>query len=199
MAAGTKYNLSAEYKPEELYRVETGVRKSGPWKLDITNLTVGSTLPAFTPVQADLKVRTIVPVRNLQVVEAYTTGDTALSIKVKKGSLAYVGMFIGSGKKGAKVTAIDKSNKDYDALTIAAAFGENIAKDAILFEATAAGGTSKKNTANFVLYDEKKVEDDGPVLCTLLMQAYEVKIPKLHMPIHELDMEGLTDRFQFEY
>ena len=199
MAAGTKYNLTPEYKPEELYRVETGVRKSGPWKLDITNLVVGSVLPVFTPIQADLKKRTIVPVRNFRVVETYTTGESALSIKVAKGSLAYVGMFIGSGKKGAEVESIDKSNKGFDVLNIKAVFGENIAKDAVLFEATAVGGTVKKNTSNFVLFDEKKVEDDGPVLCTLLMQAYEIKEPKLSMPIHELDKEGLTSRFQFEY
>lgn len=199
MAAGTKYNLTPEYKPEELYRVETGVRKSGPWKLDITNLVVGSVLPVFTPIQADLKKRTIVPVRNFRVVEAYTTGDSALSIKVAKGSLAYVGMFIGSGEKGAEVKSIDKSNKGFDVLNIKAAFGENIAKDEVLFEATAVGGTVKKNTSNFVLFDEKKVEDDGPVLCTLLMQAYEIKESKLSMPIHELDKEGLTSRFQFEY
>ena len=199
MAAGTHYNLTPEYKPEEVYRVESGVRKSGPWKLDITNLVVGSTLPVFTPVQADLKKRTVVPVRNVKVVEAYTTGESALSIKVAKNSLSYVGMFVGSGKKGAKVTAIDKSNKDYDVLTIESAFGENIAKDAVLFEATAVGGTAKKNTANFVLYDAKKVESDGVVLCTLLMQAYEVKESKLILPIHDLDKVGLTSRFQFEY
>lgn len=199
MAAGTHYNLPPEYKPEEFYRVESGVRKSGPWKLDITNLIAGSTLPVFTPVQADLKKRTVVPVRNVRVVEAYTTGESALSIKIAKNSLVYMGMFIGSGKKGAKVTAIDKSNKDYDVLTIEAAFGENIAKDAVLFESTAVGGTVKKNTANFVLFDEKKVESDGPVLVTLLMQAYEVKEPKLQLPIHEQDKEGLTSRFQFEY
>lgn len=199
MAAGQKFNLKPEYKQEEFYRVDTGVRKSGPWKLDIANLVVGSVLPVFTPVQADLKKRTIVPVRNMKVVEAYATGESALSIKIAKGSLAYIGMFVGSGKKGAEVTAIDKSNANYDVLTIKAAFGENIAKDAILFEATAVAGTAKKNTANFVLFDEKKVEDDGPVLCTLLMQAYEIKEPKLPMPIHELDKEGLTDRFQFEY
>lgn len=45
----------------------------------------------------------------------------------------------------------------------------------------------------------KKVESDGAVLCTLLMQAYEIKEPKLYMPIHELDKAGLTCRFQFEY
>ena len=199
MAAGTKYNLPPDYKPEELYRVESGVRKSGPWKLDTTNLTAGSMLPPFTPVEADLKARTIVPVRNVKVVEAYITGDTAKTIKIAKGSLVYAGMFLGSGTKGTKVTAIDTSGKDYDTLTIDAAFGEDIAKDAVLFEATAAGGTKKKNTANFVLYESKKVETDGPVLCTLLMQAYEIKEPKLYLPIHELDKAGLTCRFQFEY
>ncbi|QUT76862.1 Head fiber protein [Bacteroides salyersiae] len=199
MAAGTHYDLKPDYKLEEFYRVETGVRKSGPWKLDIANLTVGSFLPVFTPVQADLVKRTIVPVRNVKVVEAYTTGVDALSIKIAKESLAYVGMFIGSGKKGAKITAIDKDNKGYDILSIEAAFGENIAKNAVLFEATAVAGTVKKNTANFVLYDAKKVESDGAVLCTLLMQAYEVKESKLVLPIHELDKVGLTSRFQFEY
>mgnify|MGYP001108816010 FL=1 len=84
-------------------------------------------------------------------------------------------------------------------MTIKAIFGEAIEKDAVLFEATAVGGTVKKNTANFVMYDEKKVESDGAVLCTLLMQAYEVKESKLPMPIHELDKVGLTSRFQFEY
>ena len=199
MAAGTHYDLKPDYKPEEFYRVETGVRKSGPWKLDIANLVVGSFLPVFTPVQADSVKRTLIPVRNVKVVEAYTTGADALSIKIAKESLAYVGMFIGSGKKGAKVVAIDKTNKGYDVLTIDAAFGENIAKDAVLFEATAVAGTVKKNTANFVLYDAKKVENDGAVLCTLLMQAYEVKERKLVLPIHELDKVGLTSRFQFEY
>ena len=199
MAAGTHYDLKPDYKPEEFYRVETGVRKSGPWKLDIANLVVASFLPVFTPVQADSEKRTLIPVRNVKVVEAYTTGADALSIKIAKESLAYVGMFIGSGKKGAKVVAIDKTNKGYDVLTIEAAFGENIAKDAVLFEATAVAGTVKKNTANFVLYDAKKVENDGAVLCTLLMQAYEVKERKLVLPIHELDKVGLTSRFQFEY
>lgn len=198
MAAGTHYDLKPDYKPEEFYRVETGVRKSGPWKLDISKLVVGSFLPVFTPVQADLKKRTLVPVRNVKVVEAYTTGADALTIKVAKDSLAYQGMFIGSGKKGAEVASIDKSNKAYDVLTIKAAFGENITKEAILFEATAVDGTKKKNTANFVLFAPIKVEE-GAVLPTLLMQAYEVKESKLVLPIHELDKVGLTSRFQFEY
>lgn len=196
MAAGTKYNIPPEYKPEELYRVESGVRKSGPWKLDTTNLIVGTVLPVFTPVEADLKNRTIVPVRNIQLYEAATATSTV--IKIKKSPLVYVGMFLGDGTKGMTVKAVDFTNKDYDTVTLEAATGVELEKGAVLFEATAAGGTKKKNTANFVLYDAKKVED-GIVLCTLLMQAYEVKEPKLHVPVHELDKIGLTCRFQFEY
>ena len=199
MASGTRYNLTPDYEPQEFYRVESGKRKSGPYKLDITNLVVGSFLPVFTPVQVDLVKHTLVPVRNVKVVEAYTTGADALSIKIAKKSLAYAGMFIGSGKKGAEVSAIDKSNDTYDVLTIKTAFGESIAKDTILFESKSVDGTEKKNTANFVLYDSKKVEDDGSVLCTLLMQAYEIKESKLILPIHDLDKTGLTSRFQFEY
>lgn len=198
MAAGTKYNLKAEYVPKEIYRVETGVRKSGPWKLDITNLVVGSYLPVFTPVFADLKKRTLVPVRNIEIAEKATSGS-ATKIKIKKGSLVYAGMHIGNGSKGATVNSIDKSNAAYDELTLAADLGANAEAGEVWFEATAVGGTKKKNTANFVLYTKIKVEDDGPVLPTLLMQAYEVKIPKLPLPIHPLDMEGLTSRFQFEY
>lgn len=198
MAAGTKYNLKAEYVPEEIYRVETGVRKSGPWKLDISNLVVGSYLPVFTPVVADLKKHTLVPVRNVEIAEKATSGS-ATKIKIKKGSLAYAGMYIGNGSKGATVNSIDKSNPAYDELTLAADLGANAEVGEVWFEATAAGGTKKKHTANFVLYTKIKVEDDAPVLPTLLMQAYEVKIPKLPLPIHKLDMEGLTSRFQFEY
>lgn len=198
MAAGTTYNLTPDYQPREFYRVETGVRKSGPWKLNTENLVDGSFLPPFTPVEANLKTRVVTVVRNVKVVEAYTNGESALSIKIAKNSLAYVGMYIGNGTKGATVSAIDKSNENYDVLTIAAAFGANIAAGKILFEATAAGGTSKKNKANFVLYDRKKVEAGKIVPVTLLMQAYEVKEDKLILPIHDLDKEGLTSRFQFE-
>lgn len=199
MAAGTHYNLTPEKELREFYRVETGVRKSGPYRLDITNLVVGSTLPVFTPVEVDMKRHIVTAVRNVRVVEKYTTTEAKLSIKIAKKSLAYVGMFIGNGTSGAKVTAIEKSNTDYDTLTIEAAFGADIAVDCVLFEATAVGGTKKKNTSNFVLYDAKKIEDDGSVLTTLLMQAYEIKESKLILPIHSLDKEGLTSRFQFDY
>lgn len=197
MAAGTHYNLTPEKELQEFYRVESGVRKSGPYKLDITNLVVGSKLPVFTPVEVDMVKHTVTAVRNVKIVEKYTNGDT--SIKAAKKSLAYVGMFIGNGEHGAEVSSVDKTNANHDVLTIGESFGANIAVNEKLFEATTVDGTKKKNTANFVLYDAKKIEDDGAVLVTLLMQAYEIKESKLILPIHDLDKEGLTSRFQFDY
>ena len=56
MAAGFKYNLEPEVEQEERYDVETGRRRRGPYKLDTTNLVVGSYLPSFTPIAADLVI-----------------------------------------------------------------------------------------------------------------------------------------------
>ncbi|MBS5979423.1 MAG: hypothetical protein KIB51_06755 [Dysgonomonas mossii] len=197
MSAGTKYDLTPPNEKSEFYRVESGIRKSGPWRLNITNLVVGSYLPVFTPVYADLKTREVFPVRNVKVVEAATA--TATDIKIAKNSLAYVGMFLGTGSKGAEVSAIDRTNKDYDLISVAVTIGAALKVGDVLFEATAVGGTTKKHKSNFVLYGRIKVENDGPVLPTLLMQAYEIKESKLILPFHDQDKEALTSRFQFDY
>lgn len=196
MSAGFKYDLVPAVEMEERYDVQTGIRRRGPYKLDTSNLVEGSFLPVFTPVYADLKKKFAYPVRNVQVIEAYATGADALSIKVTKNSLAYVGMFVGNGKKGAKVTAIDKSNKEYDVLTIEAAFGENIAKDAVLFEAKAVAGTEQKYIANSALYNRTKVED-GIVIVTLLRTAAEIEPDKLVMPFSANDKTNLKGWFEF--
>lgn len=197
MSAGTKYNLTPPEEVAEFYRVDSGIRKSGPWRLNVTNLTIGSFLPVFTPVYADLKTREVFPVRNVKVIEAATA--TATEIKIQKNSLAYVGMFLGDGSKGGEVASIDKTNKDFDLITVAATIGAALTVGQVLFEATAVGGTTKKHKSNFVLYGRIKVEADGPVLPTLLMQAYEIKEHKLILPFHDQDKEALTSRFQFDY
>ena len=181
---------------EERYDVQTGIRRRGPFKLDTQNLVVGSFLPGFTPICADLKNKFAYVVINVEVVEAYATGDAALSIKVAKNSLAYVGMFIGSGTKGAEVTAIDKTNKVYDVLTIKAAFGENIAKDAVLFEAVAVDGLKQKHVANSALYNRIKVED-GITLVSLLRTAAEIEPSKLVMPFSKNDKANTKGWFEF--
>lgn len=196
MSAGFKYNLDPSVEQEERYDVQTGIRRRGPFKLDKTNLVVGSFLPGFTPIFADLKDKFAYAVINVTVVEAYTTGDTAVSIKVAKNSLAYVGMFLGSGTKGAEVSAVDKTNKDYDVLTIKTAFGENLAKDAVLFEAAAIDGLKQKRIANSALYNRTKVEE-GITLVSLLRTAAEIEPSKLVMPFSENDKVNMKGWFEF--
>jgi hypothetical protein len=195
MSAGFTYNLTPEPSVEERYDVQSGVRRRGVYKLDTTNLNVGDYLPSFTPIAANLNTKICVPVRNVKVIEAYATGAEALTIKIAKNSLSYAGMFIGNGSKGAQVSAIDKSNADYDVLTIAAAFGANIAKDAVLFEAAAVSGTTPKNVANSALFERKKIES-GINLIALLMRAFEIEPDKLVIPFSDKDKANLP-HFQF--
>lgn len=117
MAAGFKYNLEPEVEQEERYDVETGRRRRGPYKLDTTNLVVGSYLPSFTPIAADLVKKTSQVAIRVEVYEKFTTGSNT-TLKIKKRSLAYKGMHLGNGAHGATINAIDKADKAFDKLTV---------------------------------------------------------------------------------
>lgn len=195
MSAGFHYDVNPSAVQEEICDVRTLHHKAGPYKLVDESLTKGMVLPRFTPVQADLSNRTCVVVKNVKVLE--DADAEATEIKVAKDSLVVVGMVLGTGKKGATVSAIDKTESAYDKITLAAAFGEKVTAGQVLFEASAAGGTKPKNTANFVIYEQTRI-DDGITLVALIMQAYEIQEEKLTLPFSDADKEGLTSRFQFE-
>ena len=190
------YDLNPVVENEERYAVRTGERRIGIYVLDKTNLPLNAVIPTFAPICADLKYKTCQLVRNMSVYEAYVTGDTALTIKVNKGSFPYSGMFIGNGTKGATVSSVDTSNIAYDVLTIAAAFGANLAAGDVLFEATAAGGTKQKYIANSALYTRKKITED---ICdiTLLRTAAEIEPDKLAIPFSASDKSNMAGWFQF--
>lgn len=194
MAAGFKYNIEPEPSIEERYDVSTGVRRRGPYKLDTTNLVAGSYLPSFTPIAADLVKKTAQVAIRVEVYEKFTTGSNT-TMKIKKNSLAYVGMHIGDGSHGATINAIDKSDKAFDKLTLAADFGATLQAGVVLFEATAVNGTTPKVVANSALYERKLVENDI-ALVALLMRAFEIEPAKLAMPFHAKDKEKLP-YFQF--
>lgn len=197
MPAGLHYNLEQIEKPTpEMCRIETIYRYSGGFNLVLTNLTGVKTIPPLTPLVLDFKKRQATVVINVEVAEKYTT-DT--SMKVKKNSLAYVGMFIGDGTNGAKVNKIDKTNADYDTLTLAAAFGSSVTVEAgtVLFEAKAQDGTEPKATATALNYATTKVEEGATV--TAIGRAYEIRPTKLIVPISEKDKASLGDRFMFTY
>lgn len=182
MSAGFKYNIEPEPSIEERYDVSTGVRRRGPYKLDTANLVAGSFLPSFTPIAADLVKKTAQVAIRVEVYEKFTTGSNT-TLKIKKNSLAYVGMHIGDGSHGATINAIDKSDKAFDKLTLAADFGATVNAGTVLFEATAVNGTTPKVVANSALYGRVQVEE-GIVLVALLMRAFEIEPTKLAMPFH---------------
>lgn len=194
MSAGFKYNIEPEPSIEERYDVSTGVRRRGPYKLETTNLVAGSFLPSFTPIAADLVKKTAQVAIRVEVYEKFTTGSNT-TLKIKKNSLAYVGMHLGNGSHGATINAIDKSDKDFDKLTLAADFGATVNAGTVLFEATAVNGNTPKVVANSALYERKQI-DEGPVLVALLMRAFEIEPTKLAMPFHAKDKENLP-HFQF--
>lgn len=197
MPAGLHYNLEQIEKPTpEMCRIETIYRYSGGFNLVLTNLTGVKTIPPLTPLVLDFKKRQATVVINVEVAEKYTTGT---SMKVKKNSLVYVGMFIGDGTNGAKVNKIDKANADYDTLTLAAAFGSSVTVEAgtVLFEAKAQDGTEPKATATALNYATTKVEEGATV--TAIGRAYEIRPTKLIVPISEKDKASLGDRFMFTY
>lgn len=192
MSAGFKYNITPEPSIEERYDVETGRRRRGPYKLDTTNLPVGEHLPVFTPIAADLVKKTAEVAIRVEVAEKYESGT---NLKVKKHSLAYAGMNIGNGAKGATVNAINKQNANYDVLTLSAAFGATLEDGTVLYEATDNTGSTPKVIANSALCNLTKIEK-GIVLVTLLMKAFEIEPTKLVMPFSDIDKANMP-HFQF--
>ena len=196
MPAGFKFNLNpVEGVMPEMCRFETVYRLSGGFNLDIANLSGVDAIPPLTPLVVDFKTRKAVAVINVTVAEDITAGST--SLKVKKGSLAYVGMHLGNGSNGGTIVAIDKSNADYDAITLEASPTLAAVKDAVLFETTASGGKNVKATANFLNYAWTKVEAGATV--TAIGQAFEIRPSRLLAPISEKDKETLGARFMFTY
>nr|DAE15636.1 MAG TPA: Head fiber protein [Siphoviridae sp. ct2ZW1]DAO46396.1 MAG TPA: Head fiber protein [Caudoviricetes sp.] len=190
--AGFKYNLPPKEEQEERYDVSTGLRRRGNYVLDVAGLVVGSYVPSFTPIAADLKAKTAKIVVNVLVKE--NVGATDTKVKIAKGSYVVMGTILGNGTKGATVNAIDKSKAEYDELTLSAAMGALKSGD-VLFEAKAADGTTPKNVANSALYETHKVAD-GINCVALLQRAFEIEPEKLVTPFSAKDKANLP-HFQF--
>ena len=79
MAAGFVYNLKPKEVQEERYDVSTGIRRRGNYILDVAGLEIGSYVPSFLPIAADLKAKTAKIVVRALVVE---TADTAATLSL---------------------------------------------------------------------------------------------------------------------
>lgn len=161
--------------------------------LDLADLPSGCVIPPLAPLSVDFAARKAKVCRRVRVSES--AGAGAVSIKVSKGTPAGAGMLLGTGTAGAAVAAIDRTNADYDVLTLQAAFGEALTAGQTLFEAAAADGAQAKDTANFLNYAAVKAETGAAV--TIMGRAYSVFESKLLIPLTNADKEKLTARFMF--
>ena len=196
MAAGIKYNLNPiEGNMPEMCRFETVYRLSGGFNLDLTNLSGIGKVPPLAPLHVDFKTRKAKVVVCAKVHTAISSNGT--SLKIEKGSFVAVGMHLGNGKGGGTIEAINKSNPAYDEVTLKATPTLDAKAGDVLFEATAAGGTTPKVLANALNYAWTKAEEGASV--TALGQAYEIRPSKLIVPISDKDKESLGARFMFTY
>lgn len=187
MAAGFKWNVTERSHLPEYCRVETIFRLTGGFNLIIAGLTVGDKIPVLAPLCIDKVARTATVLRNVRVVAAVLAGDS--TVKIAKGTLAAVGLILGTGAAGAVVAAVDKTNAAFDELTLEAAFGEAIDINTVLFEASTVAGTDPVAKANFLNYAETLVEAGATV--DAVGQVYEIQTAKLKTPISEKDKETL--------
>ena len=194
MPAGVSYNLNAEPVIEELCRFETVFRHSGGFNLYDSSLPEGYLIPVLAPIAVDFTTRKVKVVKNATIVEA--ANATATQYKIAKSSLVGVGMFLGTGAKGAQVTAVDKTNADYDLVTVGATIGAAVTVGQVLFEATSVGGTTPANVANKLNYARTKVEPGATI--TAVGRAYEIIESKLKLPISDKDKASLGDNFMFQ-
>lgn len=193
MPPGIKYDLAAVGATPEVCNIATIYRLAGGFNLVDDKLVAGSFLPPLAPLAIDFATRTAVAVKDVKVVEAAAADAT--SLKIAKKSLAYVGMFLGTGTKGATVMAVEKSNAAYDVVTIDAPLTVAVTVGQILFEASAAGGTTVKNKANFLNYARVKVEAGATV--TAIGQVFEIIESKLELAVSEKSKTTLGARFMF--
>jgi hypothetical protein len=194
MPAGMKYNLEPIGAERELCNQKTILRGTGGFNLDDDKLPQGARIPHLAPISVDLTTRKAKVVKNVKIAE--DAASSATSLKIEKGSFAYVGMFIGTGAKGASVTAIDKTNSAYDTVTVSAALGAAITKGDVLFEADTVAGTDVRNVANRLNYAHFVKVEPGATI-TDVYRAYEIKESRLYVPISAKDKVTLTARFMF--
>lgn len=189
MPPGIAYDLTVLPVTAENCDVASIRRRTGGFNLEDANLVSGSYLPPLAPLAIDFATRKVVAVKNVKVAENAASNATA--IKIKKNSLAYVGMFLGDGTKSAQVTAINKTNASYDTLTVTLAAA--VTAGQVLFETADGTATTPKNKANHLNYARTKVE--AGAIVDAIFAVDEVIESKLTVPLSTVDKENLGSRF----
>lgn len=150
----------------------------GGYTLDTDGLVEGSIIPAGSVIIADDATRKAKVLKSASVVEV--AAADALVYRVAKGSQIAVGDNIGLGLKGKAypVTAIDKSNANYDALTVGTTLGASTV-GAPLFQSSTTGATNSalSGTPTGLLYEARTVEPNTTLTVVLRGTVYARRIP----------------------
>lgn len=115
---------------KELWNEKYTKRHIGGYPIDRSDLDEGVVIRKSTPLFTDYKAKKVRPIKNVRVVEAAESSHTTL--KIMKDNLVRIGDTLGDGKVMATITAIDRSSKQYDVLTIA--LGIQVPLNLVLFE-----------------------------------------------------------------
>lgn len=109
----------------------------GGFTVDDAGFVAGDTIPGGTPIYVDEQTRKATIARVAVLTEAAT--NVATQLKVKKGSLLKVTASVKAKTAAAQaITAIDKTNADYDLVTVGTTLGIALAIGDALFVDNAA-------------------------------------------------------------
>lgn len=131
-------------------------------------------------------------VKRTAVVYAEAAAE-ATSVKINKGSNIDGACTFTDGTNDIAVSAINKSNADYDVLTVTALTAK-LEANASIEEKTAAYAVNE-GVANFLNYAREPIEKGMSI--TALGRAFEVVEKDLYIPLTAEDKANLGDRFMF--
>lgn len=129
---------------EELWNEKTTLRLMGGCSIDMSDIDEGALIHKSVPLVVDYKGKKAKPVKNIEVLEAAEAGANIL--KIRKGNLVRVGDLVGNGSVMSNITNIDRSNKDYDVISIS--LGVTLTLKQVLFEVS--GFSKSDGTVNVV-------------------------------------------------
>lgn len=169
---------------KELWNEKTTMRHIGGFPIDRSELDEGVVIRKSTPLYVDYKAKKVRPIKNVRVLEA--AGNSHTTLKIDKCNLVRVGDVLGDGKVMAAITAIDRTSKLHDVLSIA--LGVPVSLNQVLFEAS---GFSKVDGS-------VKVSENATKTATSVKVAKNSGIEKgdyvgkdsFHAEITEIDTTG---------
>lgn len=182
---GLKFKKTETFGDIPVYQQVHEVSQAG-YTLDNAGLIAGSTIPAGTVFIADDATRKAKPIKTAKVVTV--AAADALVYQVEKGHQFATGDNVSLVLKGKAYPAtVDKTNANYDTLTVATTLGA-AAVGAVLYQSatTGAANSSISGTPKGTLYETTKVEENATVTLALRATVYARRIPGVPADVQAL-------------